>query len=502
MIAVTLSGAVRPEQLRCEYRVNPEGIDVIAPRLSWILATDAAARGVRQTAYRVLVASSARALRGNTGDLWDSERVESSQSTHVVYIGGPMSSGAVAFWKVQVWDEKGAVSAWSEPARWSMGLLEAADWQGKWIGKDEEKLHRDPESPFWVLEKAHWIWPADNPVAADAETSVNIPSDRKVRSATLVAAADREFEVLLNGASLGRGTFARAFDTAGHLRAGENVLAISVKKGATKGGAVIAGLRVEFDRGAPLLLTTNGSWRTSGAAPKDRGAYGAQPWGEVGFDEERALPARMLRKQFRVARKPKSATAYVCGLGLFELSINGKKMGDQVLAPGLTDYAKRSQYLAFDATALIGVGANAVGILLGNGRFWAPRARDPIATVSFGYPKAMFQLDLTYEDGSVEHVVSDGSWKLSTNGPIRANNEYDGERYDARLESAWTRAGFDDSKWEAAHVVEGPKGALVAQMAEPIRVTETVSPVSVNRGVPGPTSSTWARIWWVGASCR
>ncbi|MCU1259838.1 MAG: alpha-L-rhamnosidase, partial [Bryobacterales bacterium] len=98
MLAVAAFAETHPEQLRCEYRVNPVGIDVTAPRLSWALAADPSARGVRQTAYRILVASSERTLRSNTGDLWDSGRVESAQSAHVAYEGGPMSSGAVAFW--------------------------------------------------------------------------------------------------------------------------------------------------------------------------------------------------------------------------------------------------------------------------------------------------------------------------------------------------------------------------------------------------------------------
>ncbi|MCU1262691.1 MAG: alpha-L-rhamnosidase, partial [Bryobacterales bacterium] len=421
--------------------------------------------------------SSERTLRSNTGDLWDSGRVESAQSAHVAYEGGPMSSGAVAFWKVQVWDEGGKASEWSAPGRWSMGLLDAADWKGKWIGRDEEKLYRDPESPYWILEKAHWIWAADNKPEASFRTTVKVPADRKIRSATLVAAADRELELILNGESLGkdaRGAIPRVFDVS--LRPGENAIEIRAKQ-----SAVIAAIKVEFDRGEPMIFSTNGNWTASGSPARDRGVYGAQPWGEIGFKEERALPARMLRKQFRVARKPKSATAYICGLGLFELSVNGRKLGDQVLAPGLTDYTKRSQYMTFDVTPQIAAGANAIGILLGNGRFWAPRERDPIAMLSYGYPKAIFQLDLTYDDGSVEHIVSDETWKLSTNGPIRANNEYDGERYDARLESAWTRTGFDDSKWEAAHVAAGPKGVLVAQMAEPLRVTETLHPVSIHK---------------------
>ena len=140
LIAPTLFGAaaIRPQQLRSEYRVNPQGIDVTDPRLSWVLtAADAKARGLRQTAYRVIVASSERALAAGTGDLWDTGKVASDQSAQVVYRGKPLASGAAAFWKVQVWDQAGQPSDWSAPAQWSMGLLHPQDWQAKWIGRDE-----------------------------------------------------------------------------------------------------------------------------------------------------------------------------------------------------------------------------------------------------------------------------------------------------------------------------------------------------------------------------
>src|SRR5690348_10574461 len=131
--AASLYGAasVRPERLRAEYRVDPAGIDVPDPRLSWTLAANPQQRGLRQTAYRVLVASSEAALRASTGDLWDTGKVTSDQSIQVVYRGKPLESGAAAFWKVQVWDQTGAVSDWSAPARWTMGLLHAEDWRGK-----------------------------------------------------------------------------------------------------------------------------------------------------------------------------------------------------------------------------------------------------------------------------------------------------------------------------------------------------------------------------------
>src|SRR5208282_550503 len=101
-------------------------------------ASDPNARGQYQKAYRIAVASSERGLRAGKGDLWDSGRVESGESAQVVYRGKPLGSGMEAYWKVQVWDQAGQASEWSRPAQWSMGLLRPADWQGKWIGREEQ----------------------------------------------------------------------------------------------------------------------------------------------------------------------------------------------------------------------------------------------------------------------------------------------------------------------------------------------------------------------------
>jgi alpha-L-rhamnosidase len=129
--------SVRPTDLRCEYLANPLGLDVPQPRLSWkLVAVDPGARGQRQTVYQVLVASTKALLDQEKGDLWDTGTVASNQSMHVVYAGKALASGMECFWKVRVKDEGGVTSDWSEPARWTMGLLERSDWSAKWIGTD------------------------------------------------------------------------------------------------------------------------------------------------------------------------------------------------------------------------------------------------------------------------------------------------------------------------------------------------------------------------------
>ena len=139
LIVTSGSYAIDVENLRCEYMSDPLGIDVTEPRLSWTLTSNK--RGDLQTAYRILVASSAELLKQGTGDVWDSGKVETDRSVQVEYEGKSLQSGKPYYWKVQVWDAAGRASAWSDPAVWSMGLLDEAAWNGaQWIAYKEDPL--------------------------------------------------------------------------------------------------------------------------------------------------------------------------------------------------------------------------------------------------------------------------------------------------------------------------------------------------------------------------
>src|ERR1700679_2626448 len=126
--------------LRCEYLAAPQGIDEREPRLSWALVSSR--RGARQIAFRLSVASTVAILAAGEADLWDSNRVESSQTTHVVYAGKPLRSRDVCHWQVEAWDEAGN-SVISTPSHWTVGLLEKSDWVAKWIAADPEIIRRD-----------------------------------------------------------------------------------------------------------------------------------------------------------------------------------------------------------------------------------------------------------------------------------------------------------------------------------------------------------------------
>jgi hypothetical protein len=329
----------RVSDLRCEYATNALGVDVPSPRLFWKL--ESTIRGAHQVAYEVLAASSARALAANRGDLWDSGRVESDETTQIPYAGRPLQSSQQVFWKVRVFWEVGKISSWSEPASWTMGILSNADWQAKWIA---------------------------------ART---------------------------NSQSL------------------------------------------------------------------------------------------LLRREFMVKTGLRRAVAHVCGLGQYELYLNGHKAGDDVLAPGWTKYDKTCLYDTRELTGLLRPGENAIGILLGNGMYntAASEGRYTKFHHSYGPLKAILQLRLEYADGTVEIIGTDGRWRTSP-GPLTFTSIYGGEDYDARLEPrGWNEPGFAGAGWTPAQVVDGPGGALrgLTCAAPPIRTFEELKPVSTNSVDDGVT---------------
>ena len=237
-----------------------------------------------------------------------------------------------------------------------------------------------------------------------------------------------------------------------------------------------------------MVVRSGADWNSSDAGDSVAvvGPFGMEPWGEVGFREERWLPARLLRTEFTPKKAIARATAYMSGLGISELYVNGGKVGSDVLSPGLTEYPKRTLYVTYDVTRHMRPGSNAVGVMLGNGRYFGPRENNPTFARTYGFPKVLLQIEVEYTDGTRDTMVSDTSWKLSTDGPVRGNNEYDGEVYDARKElTDWARPGFAAKGWEPASEVSAPSPALTAQMAEPIRITETIKPVKVTKLKPG-----------------
>jgi len=199
------------------------------------------------------------------------------------------------------------------------------------------------------------------------------------------------------------------------------------------------------------------------------------------------LSARYLRKGIDLKKPIKNAKVYIMGMGLYELYINGNKIGDQVLAPVPTDYTKNVKYNVFDVTSQLKEGKNMMGTILGNGRFFAMRQDyKPYKIKSFGFPKMALQLFVEYTDGSSEVIRTDDTWKLTTDGPILSNNEYDGEEYDARKEmKGWATTNFDDKSWVNARYVQEPGGFYEAQMTPSMKIKGEVKPISIKATAKG-----------------
>lgn len=203
------------------------------------------------------------------------------------------------------------------------------------------------------------------------------------------------------------------------------------------------------------------------------------PWDSI--SKFSRLSARYFRKGFQSSKAVKSATVYLIGLGHYELYVNGKTIGDQVLAEAPTDYTRSVLYNTFDVTHEVQQGENEIGVVLGNGRFFTMRPKyKPKKIKEFGFPKLLLQMEITYADGSRKTIVSDGNWKFTADGPIRSNNEYDGEEYDATKElTGWKTTGYNDSSWMKPQLVAAPGGRIEAQMNAPIKIMDTIQPVRI-----------------------
>lgn len=196
-------------------------------------------------------------------------------------------------------------------------------------------------------------------------------------------------------------------------------------------------------------------------------------WIEPGYTEDSVMrPSPLFRKQFAANKKIVSATAYITAHGLYEAQINGKRISDAYFTPGWTAYKKRLQYQSYDVTALLQKGVNAIAVTLGSGWYRGVIGFSNNRDVYGKDIALLFQLTITYSDGSTEQVVSDDSWKSST-GSIRYSEIYNGETIDAREDkNGWALPGYDDSKWSGVKTAAHPMNVLVATYNEPIRRKE------------------------------
>jgi alpha-L-rhamnosidase len=502
-----------PSHLQCESMTEPLGIDIVHPQLSWQLQDSR--RGARQTAYEIRVAGSAEALAQDHADVWDSGKVDSDRSVNVPYGGPAVGSRRRYYWQVRVWDLQGQPSPYSAATWWEMGLLSPQDWKAKWITRDMPLERGDYESA------PKWIWVANDNALSNAtpgkhDFRLRLDLKGKPKAATLFITAKDNVAAWVNGKQVlvesPMGNFGRARDPWGYFRvilvgkllnSGANSLAAEaiVQKDHERPpqAGFIALLRVEMADGKIERFISGPEWK---AGPEQSG----NTWVAQAFDDSSwpsavvvaeigqaplgtpwpAQPVNLLRRNFNLARTVRSARIYSTALGTYQLYLNGQRVGNDVLAPGWTDYRKRIVYQVYDVTSQVRPGGNAIGAILGGG--WYADGLGWLQTrYNFGPPpvRLLVQLEVEYTDGTRESVVSDESWK-AMQSPILASEIYNGENYDARLEqNGWDQPSFSGARWGAVVAAAEPPAPLVAQDFQPIRVNETLKPKTVTNPKPG-----------------
>lgn len=316
-------------QLRCEYKINPVGIGVKRPRISWKLKSDR--RAVVQGAFEIEVASD----EAFAAIVWRSGKVNSDRSAHVELDGLESASRTRYYYRVKSWDAQGESSAWSAPAYWETGILDAGEWNAQWISAPESVIPADSEQ------------------------------------------------------------------------------------------------------------------------------------------------APMLRKAFAAGTGVRKARIYATALGLYELELNGVRVGDSYFTPGWTSYKHRLQVQTYDVTALVQEGGNALGAMLGKGWYRGNLAWEHQRDIYGNKCALLLQLHIEYDDGRTEIVGTDDSWKAA-GSPILMSELYHGETYDARLElSGWSDAAYDDGSWKPVEAIAHSFDILVAQENDPVRKTGEIKPIAL-----------------------
>lgn len=493
-------------KLTVDHATEPLGIDSTSPSLGWRL--DSRVNNERQTSYRILVASTPDRLAPGRADVWDSGTVASNASVGVAYGGPALRSTRRYYWTVRAWDVRGVPSAWARPSWWEMGLLGAADWQGAhWIRPDtagqdswsdftldvDFTIRRGAAGVVFRAQDANdlYMWQVNSAVDPGRvmlrpHLEVNgsfrhlVPDIDVSRLITQQNVnKQHHLRVQADGTTISTSIDGTAVSTLTDGTFGKGTIGFRV--GDSSEDALYDDLAVRALDGTPLF-SDDFSTSPDPAFSQTTVTDGQLEPGDGVVLLNRDPGAPMLRNTFALGKKIARARAYVDGLGFYELSVNGRKVGDGVLRPANTPYERRALYATYDVTNELRHGANAVGIWLGHGygsRF------SPYGFRWLGPEQASLLIDVTYTDGTHQAITTGDGWRWS-NGPITANDIYAGETYDARLEQhGWDRAGFDASAWRPVTTAAAPSTNLVADDVPPVRVVRTLRPVRLTEPRPG-----------------
>jgi len=494
--------AMTVENLRCEYAESPVGIDTTTPRLQWTLASGT--RGDRQTAYQIVVASSPMELDSGTNLLWDTGKTASAE-IQATYAGQPLRSSQRCYWKIRAWDRNDTPSPWSAHALWQTALLAPPDWTAHWIGP------RETCAPTWsnvtvaadvtLQEEAvglvfraqdadnFYMWQLNCVLGPELMLRPHVCKDGKwsmlptVPLRAFVAAADdhKTHRVVIEtfGAVIRTRIDGRLVDERTDTTFASGTVGFRAD---SKERALIDNLTVTDPAGGVLLNETFD--RAETAFPNAHTADGRLVLNGATLLHRQPLPKSCprLRKAFTLDKSVRRATVSVCGLGFYELYLNGRKAGDRVLAPPNTPYGQRLLFDTLDVTPFVQPGANAIGIWL------APGYSDDYSRWGWKWevPKrAIAQLDVVYQDGTTTRIATDASW-LYGPSPLTFASLYDGEVFDAALEDPlWSAASFASTGWGPVRVWTPTGARLLPDTMPPVRVVQVIRPVAISEPQPG-----------------
>lgn len=406
-----------------EGLTNPLGYYDSTPSFSWKLPVEN--NVLSQSAYQVVVGTTRDELTGQP-ELWDSGRVSSDQSTFVPYGGPPLKSRQKVYWAVRYWDQAGNASQWSSPAEIELGLLSNADWSAQWI------MPAGPKEKLEIVQATYGVLDGSSDQQADVTEQLR----QKVKGNRLVATADNSL-------------------------AGKDP-AINIAKQ----------LRVKFaldGQQQEIVVSENETLNL----PKNATTL--------------SEPVHYYRREFPLSGVVKQARLHVTAKGLYEVSINGNRVGDDALVPGWTNYNKRIETSTYDVTDLLQADNCAVGAKVGMGWYAGKLAWRQQLGHYGPTPQLLLQLEVTLGDGTTRTLVSDASWKVTSEGPIRSSSIYDGEIYNSNREMpGWDSAGYDDTDWgsvEATPVESTP--LLSPKRFRPVRAVERIATQSITEPTSG-----------------
>lgn len=488
---------LRATHLKVNYLATPCGVESPHPTFSWRL--ESTARNVWQSAYRIRVATTADGIRTGRPDLWDSGKVLSSRSTGIPYDGHPLVSRQRCWWSVQLWTRDANEPVRTSASHWEMGLLSAQDWSAQWIAADDEIARADRET------KLHWMWGQEGTDARPRSFRLNFTVPKYARSGVIFTGGRGDAFIQrmeIDGTSLVTGGPERNL-IGEHvelepLSVGPHTLSIDVvaKRGypevipgtnQVKGILVMA--RMDIGGGEHIRIGSGPGWQTAAideAEPR-RGTASASQWSTPNTEVANATdivvdPAMYLRRTFTIAGRISAARLYATALGGYQARLNGRRVGDALLSPEISEYSKRLLYRVHDVTNMVAEGDNVIALIVGDGWYASHPGR-----YGWGPPprRAIAQLEILYENGVRRTVETGEEWRVSRS-PIVRSELCVGEVYDSRLsQDGWDTAGFDDSHWEKVVLTERPPCQLVAHVSRPIRVVEELTPTKVTQQRPG-----------------